>query len=518
MKPHPKVTRIRLLTATILLAASFATGAICDPESIDTCVDLDLPAPGPLVITDRTFSSVSFQYRAMPDWTSHQIQRSSLAIGPWSNIKSYTATSGLRNYTDGSRLADMPYCYRIRATNTHGTGYSSQGGCAMTTPASGTVNPDVTRLQLKVKVANVANAGTTDPIDVLLNRYALPGNNRTGLNYAARLPVVGSTTWVDDFAKNKEFTYDLDITNIKKLRDISEIRLEVHNKFGEWGASLDGVCIESFDLLVNGGLAYRRTFGTTGTTCRWLDDWQNNGTGIFPHFSVTREQLRAAPSFANFVNPPRAIVIGPDGTPSYTMPRAELESRVEGIIGNIIWGRGEIKRFPANIDYTVTVEWAHSSASGSSFLAAPVARRMSVSVDLMGHAIPELARRPPASTFPWPSTSTSTLRSTTSIRLDLEMMIAGVSATADLPWWLDWGGHEADIEAGIAAGFKPITKFFPAMTDAEAQRGWLHGADAGRGVPCGGPGGRVTPPFVPVIAEPCLWHRRQELCKHQPRR
>ena len=357
---------------------------------------------------------------------------------------------------------------------------------------------------------------------MLLNRYALPGNNRTGLNYAARLPVVGSTTWVDDFAKNKEFTYDLDITNIKKLRDISEIRLEVHNKFGEWGASLDGVCIESFDLLVNGGLAYRRTFGTTGTTCRWLDDWQNNGTGIFPHFSVTREQLRAAPSFANFVNPPRAIVIGPDGTPSYTMPRAELESRVEGIIGNIIWGRGEIKRFPANIDYTVTVDWAHST-DPVELLAAPVARRMSVSVDLMGHAIQSSLVGPPSFHVPM------ALDFNIDFSFDhidsgfnLEMMIAGVSATADLPWWLDWGGHEADIEAGIAAGFKPITKFFPAMTDAEAQRGWLHGADAGRGVPCGGPGGRVTPPFVPVIAEPCLWHRRRSCANtnsgHEERR
>jgi hypothetical protein len=130
-----------------------------------------------------------------------------------------------RTYTSSSLWSDLGYCFRIRATNANGTGYGP-GPCAVTR-SSGQPNPTVKRLQLRVKIADVSGAGTDDPVEVWLGTYDLPGDNRTGLNYAP-VPVKdpAGVTWHDDFARNRERTFDLVTTNIATLPGHLRIQIE----------------------------------------------------------------------------------------------------------------------------------------------------------------------------------------------------------------------------------------------------------------------------------------------------
>lgn len=128
--------------------------------------------------------------------------------------------------------------------------------------------PDSTpvwRAQLRLAIANVSDAGTDDDVQVQLNV-----KNSTWLDYAR-----------NDFERNKTYTYDLALTKVTKLEEITKLRIR---KTGT-----DAICVRSVTLLINGKTIYSKTFGNTQSTCQWLD----NGDGHPNSFSISSATLRA---------------------------------------------------------------------------------------------------------------------------------------------------------------------------------------------------------------------------------
>jgi hypothetical protein len=126
-------------------------------------------------------------------------------------------------------------------------------------------------------------------------------------------------TWMDygrnDFERNSVFSYDLvQDGSLAKLGDITMLR------FSKTGS--DGLCLRALTLYVNGVAICNLDYGPSG---RWLD---NDGTDRRT-ITLSSAALRAHPYWVNF----------PITVPARYLSRAELESRIEGIVGNEIKGQ-----------------------------------------------------------------------------------------------------------------------------------------------------------------------------------
>lgn len=314
-------------------AASLRQAICADP---DGCPGGDpnpnLPAAPVPTLVARTDTTVEVSIRVEPGLTSWALQRRVFGTTTWGNVRSVSGSLAsvpaqtTLSLIDVGRLPDARYCYRFRATNGAGTSYSTER-CALTRPAPGTSNPAVNRLQLRLKVADRTDAETNDRVSATLSGLPMPGANFTGL-YRAPVPTTSwvysgkgytqLTTFVTDFARGREVVFDLGLDGIANLRDISQLTL---NKIG-----FNALCLEKVELLVNGGVAFSRVFGTS--TCKWID----GDDGYLPTFTVTMEELRASPQFTAFVSPAAVRAV----------PMPELKDRVEGLIGNILWGRDDV--------------------------------------------------------------------------------------------------------------------------------------------------------------------------------
>ena len=182
------------------------------------------------------------------------------------------------------------------------------------------------RVQLRMVVADVDDAGTDDSVKVELN-----DGHQTWLDYGR-----------DDFQRDSDFTYDLVLTNLAKLDDINYIRI---TKVGT-----DGLCLKSFDLLVNGKRIYSQNLAVGRVPCRWLD----GDDGHAPSLTVAGTTLRAHSLWQQYTQPFPPLVI----------PREELESRIESIIGDklhgtkLYWGEisGRAVEVTRKDDHTVHVD------------------------------------------------------------------------------------------------------------------------------------------------------------------
>ncbi len=182
------------------------------------------------------------------------------------------------------------------------------------------------RAQVRMVVGDVDDAGTDDGVKVELN-----DNHHTWLDYGR-----------DDFQRNSDFTYDLVLSNVGKLDDIKYLRI---SKTGS-----DGLCLKSFDLLINGKKIFSQNLAVGRTPCRWID----GDDGHQPTFSVSRAALRAHPLWQTYTQPFPPLVI----------PRAELESRIESIVGDrlhgtkLYWGEisGRAVEVTRKDDHTVHVD------------------------------------------------------------------------------------------------------------------------------------------------------------------
>jgi hypothetical protein len=76
---------------------------------------------------------------------------------------------------------------------------------------------------------------------------------------------------------------------------------------------------------VNGSEIFNQQFGATSSTCHWLDQEDGHETSLI----VARAAMRAHPLWQGFQQPP----------PPLGLPRAELESRIEGIVGSALHGK-----------------------------------------------------------------------------------------------------------------------------------------------------------------------------------
>jgi len=230
----------------------------------------------------------------------YELYRGPSKNGPWTVIAFMNPFTGQFDFPDSGLSPDTPYCYRLRAFNAYGESFSS-GNCFSTLDGR-----SVWRVQLRLRTANVADAGTDDSVRVQLN-----GPNLTWIDYGH-----------NDFARGDDATYDLLLDGVSDLADIDSIY--IHKE------GTDGWCIESLALLVNSKEEnpieiYHQDFGSTAGTCLWID----KADGHKEYHKVSRSEMRAHPLWQTFQQP----------NPPTVFRQEELESRIESIIGDALHGQ-----------------------------------------------------------------------------------------------------------------------------------------------------------------------------------
>ena len=219
---------------------------------------------------------------------------------------------GTREYVDRNLMPDTAYSYRVGAFNANGENQSAIRG-AFTRAA---VDEPVWRVQLAVSVSNRDDANMDDSLQVRLNgasSHFIPSLNSTWLDYGR-----------DDFERGSFFIYDLNMERVSQRSDITQIMFQHEGS--------DAVCIDAIGLFVNGVSVYARDFAAEGG-CLWLDDSDT--------FRISHEELRADARWQTYVTPFPPLVI----------TRAELESRIEGLVGDMLhttdayWGDRDGRAF-----------------------------------------------------------------------------------------------------------------------------------------------------------------------------
>jgi hypothetical protein len=245
--------------------------------------------------------------------TGDQAQLQHLDGTTWTGLTALNA--GFNSFTHTGLATDSQHCYRVRAFNAYGTRYSPQM-CGYT--SDGTTRR-VWRAQIEFHTASVDDANTDDSVSVQLNGTSgSPSGNLTWVDYGR-----------DDFERGDIFTYDLVLDGVTFLSDITQIHIA---KTGD-----DGWCLADFKLIVNGVAVYSESLATSTSPCRWLD----TEGGAIPSYSVNHDTLRAHPSWQAYIEPLRATLDTsryPAVTATIRIPRAETESRVESLIGDMIHG------------------------------------------------------------------------------------------------------------------------------------------------------------------------------------
>jgi hypothetical protein len=221
---------------------------------------------------------------------------------------------------------DTNYCFRAAPMDFTSVmaDYFSGTVCAYTREAE---NHPVWRVELAVRTANGSNGDTEDPVRVRLNSALppafsglptfIPNGNETFLDYGR-----------DDFERNKTDTYDLNLGGISELGDIHQISFAI-NGDDQW-------CIAGFSLFVNGVKVYNEN----RSPCIKSEDW---GTAQTSFFSVSHDKLRAHPLWKAYKTPKlvdateaKTKLEACETVDVLTIKRAELESRIEGIVGHSI--------------------------------------------------------------------------------------------------------------------------------------------------------------------------------------
>lgn len=255
-----------------------------------------------ILITARTDSSISLRWHDRSSVEVSTLLRRRKDGGPgWEEAFTYGPVSGFNDVTDEGLEPDQRYCYQFVASNEHGSSYSPQR-CAYT---EGNTGQQIYRAQLRVKTANISDAGTDDKIRVRLNAapggLTVPFGNVTVMDYGQ-----------DDFERQDDFLYDLELTGIVNSSDITLLSISKNGS--------DGLCIESIELLLNNVSVFDQDFSNTGDKCHWID----NEGGHSNIYSVSHESLRAHPGWQG---------LGP--TIQLSIDRDEIESRIEGLIGHL---------------------------------------------------------------------------------------------------------------------------------------------------------------------------------------
>ncbi len=264
-------------------------------------------------IVDRTLNTIEITWRNIISQADANVVLRREGDGPWENIAEIDVLSEWQSYTDTTNLQpDRLYCYRISVRNEFGSRTSSIGNqaCAYTRDGN---DLTVSRAQLRIRIADITNAGSDDSISLRLNSplsvYSPWGNN-TWLDYGPDYNMIGMNLQVsDDFDRGREFTYDLNLSSLSELSDITMISIKKEGT--------NAIAIAEFALLVNGVLVYDKFFGETASTAMWVEEY----------FTINHGELRAHNNW------PTSFPI-----PSFQISNQELVDRLEGLIGDRIHG------------------------------------------------------------------------------------------------------------------------------------------------------------------------------------
>ncbi len=308
---------IAVLTVFLLAPNAMALKKKQLPGSGEVPILVNIP---PLVaphikFTERTANTISLEWVDInEEEDGYQLLRQNLDTGQWSYVSSWGEGNGTISYDDTALNADTRYCYSVRVFNQKDGEFLSSPRCAYTRDGNAY---EVWRAQLLVMTADVKDANTKERkngVHIRLNevfQYNIPSGNGTWLDYGR-----------NDFEKGDTFTYDLNLNDVDELGDITQI--------GIYHEGDDGWCIERLALVVNGLEVYNISFGSTPSTCQWLD----TEAGKSSSYVISHDDLRAHPKWSSYnEDAARLLLLVNQG-----IPQAELESRIEAKVGDNIHG------------------------------------------------------------------------------------------------------------------------------------------------------------------------------------
>lgn len=182
--------------------------------------------------------------------------------------------------TDPSPPIDGQACYKVAVTR-NGDSAATDEACVLT--PDGRYRP-LWRATLRVRVADVSDAGTDSAVHVRLN-------SPTGIGFSPS----GNETWIDtpldDFEANTSRDYELLLNHVRN--DVSEVKMIALLVDGD-----DALCIRSVELFLNERSMFAQDFGTAGV-------WVSEGNQL----TVRREQLRGSTAWQTAGSIPRPAIV-----------------------------------------------------------------------------------------------------------------------------------------------------------------------------------------------------------------
>ncbi len=200
------------------------------------------------------------------------------AVGEWGPLQ------GWKDFDDHGLQPDTEYRYRVRVQSPVRSSATARHNQVVCRTRSAVELP-VLRAQVRIRVADVADAGSDDGLQIKLNSPLptyLPRGNSTWLDVPPRMIDDDVFAYRDELARGSDTTYDLIVFDLSNLNDITMLSL---SKPGD-----DALGIAEVELLVNHRRVFHKFFGETTATCLWLDQGEAGGP---PSYAAWAQELRA---------------------------------------------------------------------------------------------------------------------------------------------------------------------------------------------------------------------------------
>lgn len=315
------------------------------------------PPPGPVppsfAVQDRGVDSIRLWWADLSDnETGSRIVRTT-DLFTWETVRVLPPIARLTEtrHTDANLQPDRRYCYAVETFNALGT-RRSETRCTYTRPAD---DSPVWRVELRVKVADIANAGTDATPVITIGDDGLHPGVATYMDYGR-----------DDFQRGSIASYDLNLGHIRRLGDI--VSVVVGNDDVD-----DVMLVEELTLLVNQRVVFNQYYGAAAGSVRPLGALR-----------VEHAELLASPDWQAYVQASKSdrtfnlapLVIADGGPIKVQVERAQIVSRIEGIVGHTLhdqlrghlrWGFlhgpavevGQIRSSAIHVDLDTeaTVDW-----------------------------------------------------------------------------------------------------------------------------------------------------------------
>jgi len=251
--------------------------------------------------------------------------------GQWTTIKTYgqLPVNTYIDFQDLGATINAENCYVVTVSDgvNSFSSLSTPQRCAFTRDGR---DLPVHRLQLRLRTPGVSGAGTDDDVEIRLQTpsWIVP----TVTNWSP----AGNSTWIDstedDFEIGSNHTYDLMLTNVSQVSDITMVTV---SKTGN-----DDMCIAELELLIDGQPAFQQTFGDQAATCAWI----TAGNVL----SIGFNELRMSSVWNNL------------GLPTFTgIDGAGLRSVVQTIFAHMLYGQGELRNGGTTASYRISETRLH---------------------------------------------------------------------------------------------------------------------------------------------------------------